>query len=153
TWVGRLVGAKGLAIMTIMTPIEHVVGWSLMAIASGHETLVGHSIGAGDRRGMKIVYNSIALQLVVWGPIAAVVLLLHDRLAHVVAHGVDVDVAGWYLVALFAGIPFQAVGDILLTTAIAAGWTKLGVYRVLGDVMFTVGITPLLIVFLHLGAA
>jgi Na+-driven multidrug efflux pump len=152
-WVGRLVGAKGLAILTVMSPVELILGWSLMAIASGHETLVGRSIGAGDRRGMTIVYNSIVLQLAVWGPIAVIGLLLRDPLAHLLAQGATVTVASRYLIALFVAMPFQAVGQILLTTAIAAGWTKLGVYRVLGDLAFTVAITPLLITFLQLSAA
>jgi Na+-driven multidrug efflux pump len=154
-WMGRYLGAEGLAVHTTTAANVALLDLVFAGIASGCGVLVARSVGAKDGRGLSILAGSIAVSATVWLVIAGAFLALSEPLAgHLAKEGVAAESVRTYLVYwVLLTVPFNALVGLLNATAISAGWTKFAMTQAGMHLAMTVVLCPLFLRYGELGYA
>jgi len=153
-WMGHYAGSVGLSVMAIMGPIDLTVGWIFVALSAGAGSLVARSIGAKRGDGLTIVISATKLVLGVSIVLAAIGVLISGPLCRVLGVEPDVvDVLHRYFVWFCLWLPARGLMQLWLSVAIASGHTRMIIARVLIELAFIGGFTPIAMTTLGLAAA
>ena len=152
-WLGRLLGPDALAVEATLRPALMCATWFLLSIGVGVSVLVARSVGAKDRQGLAHIASGLALVVVAWALLAALVLplagVIFDALASPQVPAAELRRYG--LPALLLMLPSLALLQVLLFAASGAGWTRLSLVRMVIDLVVTAALVPLFVEVLGFG--
>jgi Na+-driven multidrug efflux pump len=154
-WVGRLVGAEGMTILSLLQPVVQAVGMLFAALAGGTASLMAVSVGANDKKGTTIAATGLLLTVGLFVVIGLIVAVFSRPLAVQLGAGaVPTDAMQSYvLCALLVALPGVVVLRALVEATAAAGWTTLGLRQLFGEFVLVMGALPLAISVLGLGTS
>ena len=154
-WLDRLLGRTGLAVESLLRPVELMASWAFASAGIGASVLIGRSVGARDDRAMAIAAASASLTGWAWLALAAIAAPLAGVIASLVAGSLPLDgqVLRFFLPWLLLAFPMVCAGELLLDVASATGWTRMGLTRVVRDLAAIAVLMPLAVDTAGLGIA
>jgi Na+-driven multidrug efflux pump len=154
-WLDRLLGKNGLAVESLLRPVELMVGWLFASAGIGASVLVARSVGARDGRAMSFAAQSASLSAAGWLVLISVGVPLAPAISGAVAG--DLAIADWvlrfFLPWLLVAFPALVAGELLLDLASATGWTKFGLTRVVRDLAAIAVLVPIMVDTVGMGIA
>jgi Na+-driven multidrug efflux pump len=154
-WLDRLLGESGLAVESLLRPVELMLNWLFASASIGGSVLIGRSVGARDGRAMSFAAASVTLTGLGWVILVLIAAPLSPIIARLVAG--DLPMAGgvlrFFLPWLLLAFPMVCIGELLLDVASATGWTRMGLTRVVRDLAAIALLMPIAVDTLGLGIA
>jgi len=147
-WVGRLGGTVGLAVLGILRPIVLTLAWLLDTVPAGARSIIARHVGAKSGRAGAIVKHAMFTQALVASPLAIAGVVIAAPLAGILAGHLreQEHVLRWYLVPWALNLPIYALVRVVVSSILATGWTRLGLWRVLLSLCLEAATIPL---FMH----
>lgn len=146
-WMGRYLGAPGLAVHTTTVATVALIDLVYAGIATGCGVLVARSVGARDGRGLSIMASAGVVAAMAWLVIASGVAAAAWPLAeHLAKGGVAPEAVRTYLLVwVVVTVPFNVAASLASTTAVSAGLTRFAVVQGGVNIAVTALVCPLLL--------
>ena len=152
-FVGRYVGALGIATITVVLPISFLISSIGMSIGVGGASVISRSFGAGDN---KKAYNTFGNQIGMTLTLA----LLFVGIGYVFAEDIlrlfggkgDVlQPAKDYFSIILIGIPFMAWAMMGNNVIRAEGYPRVAMYTLIVPAVFNIVLDPIFIIWFDMG--
>jgi Na+-driven multidrug efflux pump len=144
-WLDRLLGESGLAVESLLRPVQMMVVWLFASAGNGASVLIGRSVGARDGRAISIAAGAATLIGTAWLVLVLIAAPLSPVIARAVAGDLPVadGVLRFFLPWLLLSFPIVCAAELLLDVAAAAGWTRMGLTRVIRDLAAIAVLLPI----------
>lgn len=152
-FVGRYIGPKAIAALTIAFPIQRTITAIGMLIALGASTYTARTLGEKNISDLKkIITNSFSLTLLLLVPICILIFIFKQPLLFALgASQSTYPLAKEYIAIILLGGVFQCLSVVACYIMVSLGNTKITLYTSLIGVTLNIVINYVLLAWLKLG--
>lgn len=152
-YVGRYVGANGIAAITVVMPISFLIGSLGMSVGVGGASLISRSLGEGNKdKAFRTFGNMILMTVSLALSIVALGFIFSDQVLNLFGgKGEILEPAKDYFTILLLGVPFLAWAMMSNNVIRAEGYPRMAMLTLIIPALANIILDPIFIIYFEMG--